>query len=115
MIRGEGESWDALSAVALALSTRDGQLAEADRLLVATVRSAHQLALASIDRIEEVRAAIDAAAQHPADGPAAANELARLMAAQHRRVIDVINQARAESAAKAAELQRLTDSYQFTA
>lgn len=112
---GEGELWEALAAAGRVLSARDGQLAEADLLLAATLRSAHRLAVTSIQRIEDVRDEIDAASGHPAESPAAATEFARLLAAKHRQVVDVISQARADAKLKTAELQRLSDFYQITA
>lgn len=112
---GEGELWEALAAAGRVLSARDGQLAEADLLLAATLQSAHRLAVASIQRIEEVRDEIDAASGHPAESPAAATEFARLLAAKHRQVVDVISQASADAKLKTAELQRLSDFYQITA
>lgn len=113
MTRGEGETWEALSSAGQVLGARDGSLAEADRMLADALRSAHELAVGSIQRIADIQADIDAAARHPADGPATANEIARLTAAKHREVIEVIGRARVEAALKTAELQRLTDAYRI--
>ncbi len=114
MTRGAGEAWEALSSAGRALGARDGSLAEADRMLADALRSAHRLATGSIQRIADIQADIDAAARHPAESPAAANEMARLTAAKHREVIEVIGRARAEAALKTTELQRLTDAYRIT-
>ena len=108
----EGESGTELASARAALTVRDADLAEADRVLVEVVAAAHAVAAESIARIEAIEADIAAVASGPPpDSPAAAHDVTRLLAAKQREVADVVNNARAAAEAKTVVLQHLIERY----
>ena len=108
----EGQSGTELTSARAALTARDADLAEADRLLVEVVAAAHAVAAESIARIEAIKADIDAVASGPPpESPAAAHDVTRLLAAKQREVTDVVNDARAAAEAKTVVLQNLIERY----
>lgn len=101
-----------LAVAGAALVATDARLAEADRLLIEAVRSAHRVAVESIRELEAVRAQIDAAvARRRTDTAAAAQEMSRFLLDANRRIAEIVRAARAESAAKAVALQALRGQY----
>jgi hypothetical protein len=110
----EGESGTELASARAALTARDADLAEADRLLVEVVAAAHALAAESIARIEAIKADLDAVASGPSpDSPAAAHDATRLLVAKQREIADIVNDARAAAEAKTVVLQNLIERYRL--
>jgi hypothetical protein len=108
----EGESGTELASARAALTARDADLAEADRVLTEVVASAHAIAVESIARIEAVQADIDAVASGPPpDSPAAAHDVTRLLIAKQSEIADAVNDARAAAEAKTVVLHNLIERY----
>ena len=108
----EGQSGTELTSARAALTARDADLAEADRLLVEVVAAAHAVAAESIARIEAIKADIDAVASGPPpESPAAAHDVTRLLVAKQREIGDAVNDARAAAEAKTVVLQHLIERY----
>lgn len=108
----EGESGTELASARAALTARDADLAEADRVLAELVASAYAIAAESIARIEAIQADIDAVASGPPpDGPAAAHDVTRLLVAKQREIAGAVSDARAAVEAKTVVLQSLIERY----
>ena len=107
----EGEAGQALLSARAGLAARDAVLAAADRALTDTLAAAYAAAVESIARIEAIRADIDAAAGRSPDSPAGAHDLSSLLVAKQREIAAVLGDARAESEAKTAVLQKIAAQY----
>ncbi len=108
----EGDSADALAAARQALAARDADLADADRMLAASVAAAHALAVDSIGRIDAITAEVEAAAaEQPKDSPAEAREVSRQLLARNRQIVEVVQAAKADVDAKTTALKQLIERY----
>lgn len=112
MAQHRGGPGQALESARAALSAREADLADADRMLSEAVAAAHTVAVESIRRIDSIRDEIDgAAAGWPFESPAAAHELTRFLLAGNRAIAAVVTDAEAAANAEAIVLQQLTEYY----
>lgn len=108
-----GETGDALEAARRRLAARDADLADADRVLAATLADAHGIAVDAIGRIDAIASDIDSAAtDQPRDTAGAAREVSRNLTAKNRELTAVVREARDAIHAKTVVLQSLSDRYQ---
>lgn len=112
MVEGPGETGRALQAARRALADGDEVLARADRVLAETLAGARSAAQRSVQRIDVVRAGVDAIGERgPADSAVETRHVAAAIAAGHREVIAAVTDAGTVSAAKAVVLQNLCERY----
>ena len=108
----EGESGRELASVRTALTARDADLADADRVLAEVLAAVHTAAVESIARIEAVRADIDGAvAGRTPDSAASAHELSRLLVAKQREIASAVHDAKEVADANTVVLQSLMQRY----
>lgn len=106
------ESGDALEAARRLLAARDADLADADRVLAATVAEVHGIAVDAIGRIEEIRSAIETVVSDGTTGsPAGAREVGRDLVAKNRELTGVVTEARDAALAKTLALKQLAERY----
>ncbi len=108
-----GHSGDAFEAARRLLAARDADLADADRVLAATVAGAHDISIGSIVRLEAINAEIESATEHPRDSAAGAREVGRHLVAKNREIADVVGAAKDAVHAKTVALKELAERYRI--
>ena len=106
------QTQDPLTSTRAVLGATDTRFADADRVLLETVRDAHRVATESIQRLAAIGAEVDAAvARRSTATSAAGQEFGRVLLAKNREIADIIAAARAAAEAKAVVLQSLVGEY----
>ena len=106
-----GSSIAAIAARQAALAVRHRTATEADRLLIETLASAHEVVRDSIRRLDAIAAEIERARELAVDTPLSAREFQRFLLAEQRDISTVVTTARELSRAKGAVLQGLRAQY----
>ncbi len=106
------QTQDPLTSTRAVLGATDTRFADADRLLLETVRDAHRVATESTQQLAAIGAEVDAAvARRSTATSAAGQEFGRFLLAKNREIADIIAAARAAAEAKAVVLQSLVGEY----
>jgi hypothetical protein len=114
MLHSDDSLSDVIESARTALARRDKALADADKDLNIALREAGRVAVVAAQRLDAVRAEIDAAVLTQAVGaPLEGRRFARFLLTSQQLITDIVTQSKSEVEAKTAVLQQLRFHYQL--